>query len=153
MYILTLLYYKKNIKANFNPLKTLAMEIKYFLDQITSLALDIKKPCIIFLKWEIWAGKTTLSKHIINNILGKQVEVISPTYTYYNKYDDVYHFDLYRIEKYDEFFSIWWEEILDNNTWVILVEWPDIIEKYYEADIVIELKKTDITDERKIKIS
>ncbi|MBT3726615.1 hypothetical protein HOG21_02715 [bacterium] len=30
----------------------------------------------------------------------------SPTYTYYNKYNDIYHFDLYRLKSYDEFFSI-----------------------------------------------
>lgn len=125
---------------------------KYFLKYISDLKIEIKKPCLIFLKWDLWAGKTTLAKHILNDILWIEGEVTSPTYTYYNKYLDNYHFDLYRINNYDEFFAIWWEEILDNNSWVILVEWPEIIEKYYSPDLEIILKKTENSKEREIKI-
>ena len=125
---------------------------KYFLKYISDLNIEIKKPCLIFLKWDLWAGKTTLAKHILNDILWIEGEVTSPTYTYYNKYLDNYHFDLYRINNYDEFFAIWWEEILDNNSWVILVEWPEIIEKYYSPDLEIILKKTENSEEREIKI-
>ena len=124
---------------------------KYFLKYISDLKIEIKKPCLIFLKWDLWAGKTTLAKHILNDILWIEGEVTSPTYTYYNKYLDNYHFDLYRINN-DEFFAIWWEEILDNNSWVILVEWPEIIEKYYSPDLEIILKKTENSEEREIKI-
>ena len=125
---------------------------KYFLKYISDLKIEIKKPCLIFLKWDLWAGKTTLAKHILNDILWIEGEVTSPTYTYYNKYLDNYHVDLYRINNYDEFFAIWWEEILDNNSWVILVEWPEIIEKYYSPDLEIILKKTENSEEREIKI-
>ena len=125
---------------------------KYFLKYMSDLKIEIKKPCLIFLRWDLWAGKTTLAKHILNDILWIEGEVTSPTYTYYNKYLDNYHFDLYRINNYDEFFAIWWEEILDNNSWVILVEWPEIIEKYYSPDLEIILKKTENSEEREIKI-
>ena len=125
---------------------------KYFLKYISDLKIEIKKPCLIFLRWDLWAGKTTLAKHILNDILWIEGEVTSPTYTYYNKYLDNYHFDLYRINNYDEFFAIWWEEILDNNSWVILVEWTEIIEKYYSPDLEIILKKTENYEEREIKI-
>ena len=125
---------------------------KYFLKYISDLKIEIKKPCLIFLRWDLWAGKTTLAKHILNDILWIEGEVTSPTYTYYNKYLDNYHFDLYRINNYDEFFAIWWEEILDNNSWVILIEWPDLIEKYYSPDLEIILKKTDNPKQREIEI-
>lgn len=122
----------------------------YNLENIKSLELEINSPSIIFLRWDLWAGKTTLSKHILNDILKIDEEITSPTYTYYNKYENNYHFDLYRISNYDEFFAIWAEEILDNNSWVILIEWPDIIEKYYSPDIEIFLRKTE--NEREIEI-
>lgn len=125
---------------------------KYSLKNISSLDIKIKKPFIIFLKWDLAAWKTTLSKYILNDILWVEDEIVSPTYTYYNKYNDNYHFDLYRLENYDEFFAIWWEEILDNNSWVILIEWPEIIEKYYNPDLEIILKKTDNPEEREIEI-
>jgi len=125
---------------------------KYSLDNLKDLQIPINKPCIVFLKGDLGAWKTTLSKYIINNILWIKEDVTSPTYTYYNKYNDVYHFDLYRLQDYDEFFAIWWEDILDNNEGVILIEWPELLEKYYKPDIEIILKKTDIEDEREIEI-
>ncbi len=133
------------------------MKQKYCIDDIKTLDIQINKPNILFLKGDLWAGKTTLSKHIINNILWVEESVTSPTYTYYNKYSskkygDIYHFDLYRLENYDEFFAIWGEEIFDNNTWIILVEWPDIISKYYSADINIFLEKTDAENMREVEI-
>ena len=128
------------------------MKQKYTLENIWDLKIWFKKPCIIFLKWDLWAWKTTISKHIINNIIWIKANITSPTYTYYNKYENNYHFDLYRLSNYNEFFSIWAEEIFDNNTWVILVEWPEIIEKYYKADIELTLNKTDVENERELEI-
>ena len=125
---------------------------KYTLSDIKKIKLDLSKPKIVFLKGDLWSGKTTLSKHILSNLLNIRNSITSPTYTYYNKYWDNYHFDLYRLKNYDEFFAIWWEEILDNNVWIILIEWPDIIEKYYKADIIINILKTDIDNEREIEI-
>lgn len=128
------------------------MKIKYSINNMSSLNLEINKPTIIFLRWDLGVWKTTISKYIINKLLKKDCDVTSPTYTYYNKYDDIYHFDLYRLNNYDEFFAIWAEDILDNNEWVIIIEWPELIEKYYSADIEIYLEKTNIDDEREIDI-
>lgn len=128
------------------------MKKKFFLEDISKLDFEIKKPSIIFLRWDLWAWKTTLSKYIFKNILKIENEITSPTYTYYNKYGENYHFDLYRLQNYDEFFAIWGEEVLDNNSWVILIEWPDLIEKYYKPDIEIFLKKTENEFEREIEI-
>jgi tRNA threonylcarbamoyladenosine biosynthesis protein TsaE len=119
------------------------MKRKYSLSELSSIDFKINKPSIIFLKWDLWSWKTTLSKHIINSMLWVSSVVNSPTYTYYNKYEDIYHFDLYRVENYDHFFAIWWEDVLDNNNGVIIIEWPEIIEKYYSADIIITLEKID----------
>ena len=131
----------------------------YSLDKICDVTLDIYKPCVIFLTWDLWAGKTTFTKHIIQNILWVDAEVTSPTYTYYNTYKmpnngwDIYHFDLYRISDYEEFIHIGWEEILDNNMWIVIIEWPQILWRNYVADISIELKNTHIENEREIIIS
>lgn len=125
---------------------------KYTIDNINSLKIDIKTPCVIFLNWDLWVGKTTISKYILNNLLWIEEVINSPTYTYYNIYWKNYHFDLYRLSNYDEFFAIGWEDIMDNNSWVILIEWPDLISPYYKADIVINIKKTEIDNEREIEI-
>ena len=129
------------------------MKIKYFISNINDLNIIIKKPSLVFLKWDLWAWKTTISKYIINKLLEKKQNITSPTYTYYNKYNDIYHFDLYRLKDYNEFFAIGAEDILDNTDGVILVEWPELIEKYYKPDIEIILKKTDNEDEREIEVN
>jgi len=134
---------------------------KYSLINLKNIEIPLAKPYLIFLKWDLWAWKTTISKHILNNLLKVKEDITSPTYTYYNKYNwfldkeevEIYHFDLYRLSNYDEFFAIWAEDIFDNNNWIILVEWPDIIEKYYKPDLIIELFKTEKQDERQIKIT
>ena len=125
---------------------------KYTIDKINNLVIPLNRPSIVFLNGDLWAWKTTLSKHILKNLLWISDEITSPTYTYYNKYNKNYHFDLYRLKNYDEFFAIWGEDILDNNEWIILIEWPDVISKYYKPDIIINLKKTDKEDEREIEI-
>lgn len=143
----------------------------YSINNIWNIEIPFKKPSLIFLKWDLASGKTTLVKSLIKKLWVRE-EITSPTYTYYNQYtansqqltDDsqlkadnwklttIYHFDLYRLKDYDEFFAIWWEDILDNNFGIIFVEWPEIIEKYYKADFEIFLKKTDKNNEREIKI-
>jgi len=128
------------------------MKIKYSINDIVNIDFPINKPSLIYLRWDLWAWKTTLAKSIINNILWIKDDITSPTYTYYNKYNDIYHFDLYRLNTYDEFFAIWAEDILDNNEWVIIVEWPDLIEKYYKADIEIYINKTEDENIRELDI-
>jgi tRNA threonylcarbamoyladenosine biosynthesis protein TsaE len=136
------------------------MKKNYILSEISSLNIRLEEPSIVFLKGDLWSWKTTFSKYILNNILNVKNDVISPTYTYYNKYTwelnwkqiDIYHFDLYRLKDYNEFFAIWWEDIFDNNEWIILVEWPEIIEKYYKSNLYISLNKTEIEDEREVEI-
>ena len=129
------------------------MKTKYSINKMNSLDIKINKPSLIFLKGDLWAWKTTISKYIINELLWNNSSITSPTYTYYNKYNDIYHFDLYRLNNYDEFFAIWGEDILDNNNWVIIIEWPELIEKYYSPDIEIVLTKTNNDDEREIEIN
>lgn len=126
---------------------------RYFLDEIKEINFEILPWDIIFLYGDLAAGKTTFSKHIINDILWIQSDVTSPTYTYYNKYsDNIYHFDLYRLSHYDEFFAIGWEEIVDNGENICIIEWPELLWDYVKPTIEIHLKKTEDENVREINI-
>lgn len=127
------------------------MKIK--LDGLNKLKLNIKKWDIIFLYWDLWAGKTTFISYFLNEILGIFEKIKSPTYIHYKKYiDNIYHFDLYKLENYDEFVNIWWEEILDNRDNISFIEWPELIEKTYSPTHKIYITKTEDEDEREVEI-
>jgi tRNA threonylcarbamoyladenosine biosynthesis protein TsaE len=101
---------------------------------------------VVFLEGELGAGKTTLSRGILRG-MGHQGAVKSPTFTLVEPYDlgdqQVYHFDLYRLEDpqeleylgIDDYFSGSFggpvedsieepvEDSLENQP-LCLVEWP-----------------------------
>ena len=123
-------------------------------DNFSWLCIFPKKGDRIFLRGDLGAWKTTISKYIISILLGEATSVKSPTYIYYNKYgENIYHFDLYRIRDYDDFINIGGEEILDNTENICLIEWPELLEWKYHATIDVEISKTHKEDERTVKIS
>lgn len=132
----------------------------YKLNEISNFKINFKIPDLIYLKGDLWSWKTTFVKNVLNNIFEIKQNITSPTYTYYNKYEwyfeakkiNIYHFDLYRLKDYDEFFAIGWEDIFDFNDWIIFVEWPELVEKYYKPNLTIKLNLTQKKDEREIEI-
>ncbi len=73
----------------------------------------------IFFYGDLGAGKTTYIRKLIQRYLhDTSIVVRSPTYTYYSLYEKegffpIYHFDLYRLESVEVFFSIGGMEILE----------------------------------------
>ena len=112
-----------------------------------------KKGDRIFLRGDLGAGKTTISRHIISTLLGLEMSIKSPTYVYYNKYEqNIYHFDLYRLKDYDDFVNIGWEEILDNPDNICLIEWPELLVGRYNPTIDVTIIKTEAENERELRI-
>lgn len=126
----------------------------YTLKDLEKIDLKLKPWYKIFLYWDLWAGKTTIIKYILKNILWDNINITSPTYIHYKKYDNnIYHFDLYRLENYDDFINIGWEEIVDNGQNICFIEWPQIIEEIFKPNIKIILNKVlDNENERDIEI-
>jgi len=110
------------------------------LDFGQALAACLKPGLMIELRGELGAGKTTLSRAIIQ-FLGHKGAVKSPTYTLVEPYEHiqppVYHFDLYRIADPDELHYLGVETYFNEHS-ICLVEWPeraaDLLPK---ADIVV----------------
>jgi len=84
----------------------------------------------VFLRGVPGAGKTTFTQALIRHHLGdKKLTIVSPTYTYYQKYgDNLYHFDLYRATAMEDIMRIGADEILEDPDAICLIEWPDILE-------------------------
>ena len=96
---------------------------------------------------DLGTGKTHISKRICKN-LGVIENVKSPTFTYLIEYDledvKIVHFDLYRLSNIDELYEVGYQEYIDDDNSLLLIEWannvPEVIE---DASIVINLEYFD----------
>lgn len=110
------------------------------------LAKDFKEGGIIALTGKLGAGKTTFVQGFALG-LGIKHKITSPTFLIIRQYDVpnqknfFYHIDLYRLEKID-LKSSGLQEILDDSSNIILIEWADKISKQLiEFTKKIEMKK------------
>ena len=131
------------------------------LDHLNSISEKISKKLekgdCIFLIGEIGVGKTTFTRHLINNLQKqnglKETEVLSPTFNLLYEYDikdlKIMHYDLYRIKKMGELDHLGiFSDGLDN---VKVIEWPDLIKTPLENKLEIHLEYGQHENERNMK--
>ncbi|MBQ7504120.1 MAG: tRNA (adenosine(37)-N6)-threonylcarbamoyltransferase complex ATPase subunit type 1 TsaE [Ruminococcus sp.] len=108
---------------------------------------------IIAMYGELGAGKTAFARGLARG-LGVEDAVSSPTFAIVNEYQGVYsiyHFDMYRIESWNDLDSIGFFDYVDNG--VIIIEWSENIEGALPNDIIrININKTNNENERIIRI-
>lgn len=92
------------------------------------VAASLSAGDIILYEGDMGAGKTHFTKGIAK-YLGIDDEITSPTFALVNEYyGDVplFHFDLYRIESYDDLYAIGFFDYLDRGG-IIAAEWSENI--------------------------
>ena len=131
------------------------------LDHLNSISVKISKKLekgdCIFLIGEIGVGKTTFTRHLINNLQKqkglRQTEVLSPTFNLLYEYDikdlKIMHYDLYRIKKETELDHLGiFSDKLDT---IKVIEWPDLIKTPLENKLEIHLEYGQHKNERNMK--
>ncbi|WBY64772.1 MAG: tRNA threonylcarbamoyladenosine biosynthesis protein TsaE [Thermocaproicibacter melissae] len=105
---------------------------------------------VVALFGEMGVGKTALTRGIAAG-LGIPEGVSSPTFALVHQYDGrlpVYHFDMYRVETWDDLYSTGFFDYLDSGG-VIIIEWSENIENAIpENAIRIHLKRGKSENER-----
>ena len=129
------------------------------LNSISKKVADqIKVNDIIYLMGEIGVGKTTLTRHLINNIQSqkglKETEVLSPTFNLLYEYEikdlKIMHYDLYRIKKAEELEHL--GIFSENEKTIKIVEWPDLIKTSLTNKLEVHLEYGKNDNERKMNI-
>ena len=110
-----------------------------------SVAAALHSGDVILYEGEMGAGKTAFTKGLAA-ALGIKEPVTSPTFALVNEYHDgalpLFHFDLYRIDNYDDLYAIGFFDYLDRGG-ILAVEWSenipglaDELENVWTVDIV-----------------
>lgn len=119
------------------------------------LAESIEPGDVVALFGGLGVGKTAFCRGFAKG-LGYNDEVTSPTFAIVHEYLggrlNIYHFDMYRIESFDELYSTGYFEYLESGG-VVITEWSENIEnvlpnKYYR----VEMSNPEQNDRRKIEI-
>ena len=124
------------------------------LQKAADFAKTVKKGTVIGFIGGLGMGKTAFTSGFVKG-LGINADVSSPTFAICNEYigNDcrVYHFDMYRIESWDDLYSTGFFDYIDSGAY-ILAEWSEnVFGALPDDSVIIEIEKLGDSD-RKFKI-
>ena len=124
------------------------------LQMAADFAKTVKKGTVIGFIGGLGMGKTAFTSGFVKGLC-INADVSSPTFAICNEYigNDcrVYHFDMYRIESWDDLYSTGFFDYIDSGAY-ILAEWSEnIFGALPDDSVIIEIEKLGDND-RKFKI-
>ena len=121
-----------------------------------SLVSILTPPKLVFLRGDLGAGKTTLVKGIAKGFdAAEEDNVTSPTFTLIHEYRgpqvNIYHIDLYRIDTPRQLETLGLDDLLSDNS-LLLLEWGEKFPRFVrERDVEIQIERLGEA-ERRIRI-
>jgi len=120
------------------------------------LASLLPKQGVVLLIGDLGAGKTTLTKGIVEGLGASAAEnVASPTFTLIHEYGDpvrVYHVDLYRLETAEQARRLGLDDLLHQPA-LVLIEWGDRFPELFPLEpVTIRIDHADTDEGRSIEL-
>ncbi len=116
------------------------------LEYASRFAKKVKKGATIAFLGDLGAGKTAFTTGFVKG-LGIDAEVSSPTFAIVNVYrnegDEVFHYDMYRVESWEDLYTTGFLDNFDPDSYV-LIEWSEnVFGALLEDTIFIKISKLD----------
>ncbi|MDO4731378.1 MAG: tRNA (adenosine(37)-N6)-threonylcarbamoyltransferase complex ATPase subunit type 1 TsaE [Clostridia bacterium] len=117
-------------------------------------ANSLKGKELIAMFGDLGAGKTTFTKALCKALSIDDQTVTSPTFSlmneYYGKYK-VYHYDMYRIDNYEDLEAIGFFDYVDSDS-IKIIEWSENIIDFINPDITVNIRYEENENERIVDI-
>lgn len=117
------------------------------------LAAKLKGSEVIALFGGLGMGKTAFTRGLARG-LGFSEGVSSPTFALVNEYRgrvNIYHFDMYRVQTWDDLYSTGFFDYIDNG--VLVIEWSENIEGALPEDALhVTISRGEHDDQRIFEI-
>ncbi len=135
--------------------KVITKSVRETQEFAEAFAKKINSGVVIAFFGGLGMGKTAFTSGFVKG-RGIDAEVSSPTFALVHEYGGnppVYHFDMYRVDTWEDLYSTSFFEYIDMGG-ILLVEWSENIENALpENTIRIEFERTENADERIITVT
>ena len=115
-------------------------------ERASEIAKTLKEGSVIGFLGDLGAGKTAFTSGFVKG-LGIDCDVSSPTFSICNEYTGngkkVCHYDMYRVDNWDDLYSTGFFDVIDTNAY-ILAEWSEnIFGALPDEALIIRIEKLD----------
>ena len=122
------------------------------------LGSELRSSDVVLLRGGLGAGKTLLTKGMVQALGFDVDEVTSPSFALVNLYKteehNIYHIDLWRVDEGDAAFAVGLDELLEDPRAIVIIEWAERLGKYELPTRVILIDiEGDGDDPRRITIA
>lgn len=109
-----------------------------------------KRATVIGLQGELGSGKTTFVQGVAKGF-GIKEKILSPTFVIIKSYkirntrykiQNLYHIDCYRVKDEQDLVSLGWDKIVSDPKNLVLIEWPERVQKILPKNTIFIFFKT-----------
>jgi tRNA threonylcarbamoyladenosine biosynthesis protein TsaE len=104
----------------------------------TQIAQQLPVGSVLALVGDLGSGKTTFLQYFLNFWGVPRDEVLSPTFVIEHIYQTqkfpIHHYDFYRLKSLGEVYELGIDEVLSQNSGIVLVEWANLFPQILPAE-------------------